>query len=792
MEEEDEEEFRILSAFGDRRYTPQEEYQLTRQLQLPLAMNLDAWKDQSTFQDWISCGSRPIRTKTTLVGSFTTLIVGLNDAEINDHELLQFVRCRQCPYDGDAIKVLNSSSTEIGYLSTADAQVLSPYVDLRIINLEGEVACSRIGYVTSILCLVRVFANSSDAQAVRYWMLQHGLSIPDLPGASFGSYEDLGLQEKSRIEKLGTLEPPKNVIKSELLDHQKEGLWWLVNKEQSDELPPFWVVKDGLYLNVLTRHQTNRRPEPLHGGIFADDHGLGKTLTFLSLIALDKVGNVTEGTGDHEDRLVSMRMAEESSCRLVAKKTLVVCPSAVCSTWENQLQEHTQKGSLKLYKYSGDSRTKDAEELMKYDIVLTAYSTLVAGGCEPLMKIEWWRVILDEAHVITKKANEMQSQELIKVTARRRWAVTGSPIQNRSFNSSSLMKFFRLHPLSTDYYWLNLLQIHLANGDEKGFSLLQELMATISLRRIRDKVLAGLPSKTIETVSFELSEEERELYNQMEADSKNVVGYFITANKLRSRYISVLFSVIQLRQLCSDSALCSMDLRSLLPSDNIGDASKHPELLRKMIDGLQDGEDIICTVCLDPPTDATITISPPESSCPENPKKLSRTTPSKVTALIKLLKESRAVNSTSKSVVFSLFDKMLALMEEPLKDAGFNTLRLDASTDEIRQAEIIKEFGSAGADTVLLASLKTSGTGINLTAASTVYLLEPWWNSAVEEQAINRVHQYGQKENVRIVRLIAQNSIEERILEMQERKKMASEDFGRQEASIDDLCRLLF
>ncbi|KAJ6749616.1 hypothetical protein OIU85_000269 [Salix viminalis] len=792
MEEEDEEEFRILSAFGDRRYAPQEEYQLTRQLQLPLAMNFDAWKDQSTFQDWISCGSRPIRTKTTLVGSFTTFIVGLNDAEINDHELLQFVRCLQCPYDGDAIKVLNSSSTEIGYLSTADARALSPYVDLRIINLEGEVACSRIGYVTAIRCLVRVFANSSDAQAVRYLMLQNGLYLRDLPGASFGSYEDLGLQEKSRIEKLGTLEPPKNVIKSELLDHQKEGLWWLVNKEQSDELPPFWVVKDGLYLNVLTRHQTNRRPEPLHGGIFADDHGLGKTLTFLSLIALDKVGNVTEGTGDHEDRLVSMRMAEESSCRLVAKKTLVVCPSAVCSTWENQLQEHTQKGSLKLYKYSGDSRTKDAEELMKYDIVLTTYSTLVAGGCEPLMKIEWWRVILDEAHVITKKANEMQSQELIKVTARRRWAVTGSPIQNRSFNSSSLMKFLRLHPLSTDYYWLNLLQIHLANGDEKGFSLLQELMATISLRRIRDKVLAGLPSKTIETVSFELSEEERELYNQMEADSKNVVGYFITANKLRSRYISVLFSVIQLRQLCSDSALCSMDLRSLLPSDNIGDASKHPELLRKMIDGLQDGEDIICTVCLDPPTDATITISPPESSSPENPKKLSRTTPSKVTALIKLLKESRAVNSTSKSVVFSLFDKMLALMEEPLKDAGFNTLRLDASTDEIRQVEIIKEFGSAGADTVLLASLKTSGTGINLTAASTVYLLEPWWNSAVEEQAINRVHQYGQKENVRIVRLIAQNSIEERILEMQERKKMASEDFGRQEASIDDLCRLLF
>lgn len=759
----------------------------------------------------------------------------------------------------------------MGYLSTPVAQVLSPLIDLRKINLEGEAAFSKVRHDTSIPCAVRILAKSADVQGVRNKILPLGLLLHDLPRASFGSYEGMGVQEKGRIEKLGTLEPPKNVIKAKLLDHQQEGLWWLVNKEKSDELPPFWAVKDGLYLNVLTRHQTNRRPEPLHGGVFADDYGLGKTLTLLSLIAFDKVGNVTEGTGE-EDRLEfvssgknwgrvsekgtgeqkmhslldsnikesSARMAGESSSALVAKKTLVVCPSAVCSTWENQLQEHTQKGSLKLYKYYGDNRTKDAEELMKYDIVLTTYSTLVADGCEqkryPLMKIEWWRVILDEAHVITNKANAQQSRELVKLTARRRWAVTGAPIQNGSFDLSSLMTFFRLDPLSTEYCWQELLQKHLANGDEKGFVRLQELMATISLRRIKDKVLVGLPSKTIETVSFEFSGEERELYNQMEADSKNVVGYFIAANKLRSRYISVLFSVIQLRQLCNDSALCCMDLRSLLPSDNIGDGSKHPELLRKMIDGLQDGEDIVCTVCLDPPTDATITIcehifckkcichhlqqkvteqtcpncrrpisfpdlfsAPPESSDPENPEKLSRTIPSKVSALIKLLKESRVVNSISKSVVFSLFDKMLALMEEPLEDAGFNTLRLDASTDEIRQAEIIKEFGSAGADTVLLASLKTSGTGINLTAASKVYLLEPWWNSAVEEQAINRVHRYGQLENVRIVRLIAQNSIEERILEMQVRKKVANEAFGRlgrpneqQEASLDDLCRLLF
>eukprot|EP00258_Populus_trichocarpa_P027729 XP_024443748.1 putative SWI/SNF-related matrix-associated actin-dependent regulator of chromatin subfamily A member 3-like 1 [Populus trichocarpa] len=239
-------------------------------------MNLDAWKDPSTFQDWLSFGSRPIRTETTLVCSFTTTIVGLRDAEINDHELLRFVRYRQCPYDEYAIKVLNSSSREMGYLSTPVAQVLSPLVDLRKINLEGEVAFSKVRHDMSIPCAVRILAKAADVQGVRKEILPLDLLLHKLPRASFGSYEDLGLKEKSRIEKLGTLEPPKKVIKAKLLDHQKEGLWWLVNKEKSDELPPFWVVKDGLYLNVLTRHQTNRRPEPLRAGVFADENRRGR------------------------------------------------------------------------------------------------------------------------------------------------------------------------------------------------------------------------------------------------------------------------------------------------------------------------------------------------------------------------------------------------------------------------------------------------------------------------------------------------------------------------------------
>ena len=94
-------------------------------------------------------------------------------------------------------------------------------------------------------------------------------------------------------------------------------------------------------------------------------------------------------------------------------------------------------------------------------------------------------------------------------------------------------------------------------------------MATITLRRIKDKLLIGLPSKTVETVSLQLSGEERELYDRMESSSKDFVDCFIFADRLRSRYSFVLFLVLRLRKLCDDSALCSLDLRSLLPSDNI-------------------------------------------------------------------------------------------------------------------------------------------------------------------------------------------------------------------------------
>lgn len=261
----------------------------------------------------------------------------------------------------------------------------------------------------------------------------------------------------------------------------------------------------------------------------------------------------------------------------------------------------------------------------------------------------------------------------------------------------------------------------------------------------------------------------------------------------------------------------------------------NPKLLKKLLTVLQDGEDFDCPICISPPTDIIITCcahifcelcilktlkrtkaccpmcrhplsesdlfkAPPESSQAASTQGPSSSPSSKVAALLKLLTASRDTSPSSKSIIFSQFRKMLLLLEEPLKEAGFKVIRLDGSMNAKKRSQVIKEFGVPAPEgpTIMLASLKASNAGINLTAASTVYLLEPWWNPAVEEQAMDRVHRIGQTRDVKVVRMIARDTIDERILQLQEKKRMlAKKAFGRRgqkdqrEISRDDLTALM-
>ncbi|XP_010909058.1 putative SWI/SNF-related matrix-associated actin-dependent regulator of chromatin subfamily A member 3-like 1 [Elaeis guineensis] len=824
-----------------------------------------------------------------LAGFVIANIVGLRyySGTISGREMVGLVREPFNPHDANAIKVLNTRMAQVGHIERSVAAVIAPLLDSRLLSVEGIVPKppkNRNPY--RLPCQVHIFARPDAIPLVRDALDRGDLQLIDESDPQFALSEAAIVQERNSNSKskagngarriddifalVGTedeeksvqLEPPKEVVVSELYAHQKEGLGWLVRRENSSDLPPFWEERSGKFVNVLTNYQSHERPEPLRGGIFADDMGLGKTLTLLSLIASNgpgstSISSVNSLEGEDETSITSGRQKKSNSGKnagrarkrrklddgvrstevLGPKTTLVVCPPSVFSSWITQLEEHTRPGSLKVYLYHGE-RTRETKELLRYDIVLTTYSTLAAEFSDPespMKEIEWLRVILDEAHLIKNFAAQ-QTKAVIALKAERRWAVTGTPIQNSSFDLFSLMAFLRFQPFSIKYYWQTLVQRPLAQGSKHGLSRLQALMGTISLRRTKDnqsgnKSMVGLPTKTIETCLVELSAEEREYYDHMESEAQNTVREYIDADTVLRNYSTVLHIILRLRQICNDMALCPSDIKSFLPSDTLEDVTRNPELLKKLASLVEDGDDFDCPVCLSPPIKAVITtcahifcqacilrtlkhlnaccpicrhplsksdlfLAPSTQSSKDDESKAfisGRSVSSKVSTLLKLLLETKKQNHTVKSVIFSQFRKMLLLLEEPLKSAGFGILRLDGSMSARKRSEVIKEFGNSGpgAPTVLLASLRAAGAGINLTAASRVYLVEPWWNPALEEQAMDRVHRIGQQQEVRVVRLIVRDSIEERILELQERKKkLASGAFGSKAAKEQKQMRV--
>jgi SNF2 family DNA or RNA helicase len=153
-----------------------------------------------------------------------------------------------------------------------------------------------------------------------------------------------------------------------------------------------------------------------------------------------------------------------------------------------------------------------------------------------------------------------------------------------------------------------------------------------------------------------------------------------------------------------------------------------------------------------------------------------------------------AVADGHRALVFSQWTSLLDLIEPHLNSSGTPFVRLDGST--VDRAAVVNEFQAENGPPVMLLSLKAGGTGLNLTAADHVFLVDPWWNPAVEDQAADRTHRIGQDKPVMVYRMVARDTVEERILELQDRKrKLAdaalSEAGGATAITREDLLALL-
>ncbi|DAZ93932.1 TPA: hypothetical protein N0F65_012878 [Lagenidium giganteum] len=163
-------------------------------------------------------------------------------------------------------------------------------------------------------------------------------------------------------------------------------------------------------------------------------------------------------------------------------------------------------------------------------------------------------------------------------------------------------------------------------------------------------------------------------------------------------------------------------------------------------------------------------------------------TSTKIEALMQELDEMKRRDPSGKAIVFSQFVNMLDIIQHRLTLGGIKSVKLSGSMSMDARDRMLRSFREDSAVTVFLISLKAGGVALNLTVASHIFLMDPWWNPAAENQAIDRTHRLGQFKPIQATRFIIAGTVEERILKLQEKKRLIFE--GTVGASVSALCRL--
>ncbi|KAM6389603.1 helicase-like transcription factor [Pluvialis apricaria] len=504
------------------------------------------------------------------------------------------------------------------------------------------------------------------------------------------------------------------------------------------------------------------------------------------------------------------------------RATLIVCPLSVLSNWIDQFEQHIhQDFHVNIYVYYGSDRSKDPSVLSEQDIVLTTYNVLAADygirGDSPLHKVKWLRIVLDEGHTI-RNPNAQQTKAALNLEGHRRWVLTGTPIQNSLKDLWSLISFLKLKPFTDREWWHRTIQRPVTMGAPGGLGRLQSLIRSITLRRtktskVKGKPVLELPERKVLIQYVTLTEEERQIYQSVKKEGKAAISRFFSEGTVLAHYADVLGVLLRLRQLCCHRHLCINTSSSSFLSDNKTPEELREALVSKMKLVLSSGSDEECAVCLESLTLPVITLcahvfckpcilevigrEQPNAKCPLcrselrvehlvecpleeeidsiNGKKSDQEwiSSSKINALMHALIELRSDNPTAKCLIVSQFTTFLSLIENPLKESGFAFTRLDGSMAQKKRVEAIQCFQSsqAGSPTVMLLSLKAGGVGLNLTAASRVFLMDPAWNPAAEDQCFDRCHRLGQKHDVVITKFIVKDSVEENMLKIQNKKR---------------------
>uniref|UniRef100_A0A9J8BTR3 Helicase like transcription factor n=1 Tax=Cyprinus carpio carpio TaxID=630221 RepID=A0A9J8BTR3_CYPCA len=751
------------------------------------------------------------------IGSIQGTVVGLRyyTGTVNRGEMVSLVREPQNPYDRNAVMVANVYGRQVGHIKKELAAPMAYIMDNNLARVEGVVPYGETNKFSMPVNLT-FWSKEENRDAVHNQMRRHGFKLGTefkgsliclfaLKNAFDKLFDDL-MEDKTR-----EMEPAEAVCTA-LLPHQKQALSWMTSRENSNDLPPFWEEKSGLYFNVLTNFAVKERPEKVLGGILADDMGLGKTLTTIALI----VSNF------HNGKPLPLEQTEFSHF-IKKKNSNTHCSRSYFISIQDQFEQHIRADvTLKVYLYYGAERKRSVKLLSEQDVVLTTYNVLSSDfgnkANSPLHKVNWLRVVLDEGHVV-RNPNALQSKAVLELQSERRWILSGTPIQNSLKDLYMLMSFLKLKPFDVKEWWSRIIQRPVTMGDRVGLKNLQVLVKGITLRRTKNSKVAGrmlvqLPERRVFVQHVTLSEEEREEYEQVRKEGRKIIGSYFEEGTIMTNYADVLAILVRLRQYCCHPGLVA----KYTGADDPGTPNELREhLINKITLVLNSGSDEECAICLDSLRQPVITYcahvycrpcicevirSEKQARCPlcraqiktrelvEYPGEEMQAgaatgenwrSSSKVDALMSNLLKLRQEDPTVKSLVVSQFTRFMDLIEVPLREYGFSFTRLDGTMAQKTRAKAIQDFqdSSPGNPTIMLLSLKAGGVGINLTAASHVFMMDPAWNPAAEDQCVDRCHRLGQSRDVVITKFIVKDSVEENMVKIQKKKQeLVEKAFG--------------
>jgi SNF2 family DNA or RNA helicase len=379
---------------------------------------------------------------------------------------------------------------------------------------------------------------------------------------------------------------------------------------------------------------------------------------------------------------------------------------------------------FKVFIHHGPGRNIKNIEEGDYNIILTTYSTL-RNDIDSMAALPFGITVIDESHNIKNPA-ALITKAVNQINTISRVALSGTPVMNNTFDLYAQLSFLLPGMFGNrEFFKREYADAIDRDQDPEKIAALKKLTAPFVLRRTKEQVATDLPEKVESILWCEMGSNQQQAYETILEKIRSSVFIDIKEKGLASGKLSVINGLLKLRQVCNSAELVKEE--DLFTYDSIK-------------------------------TDI-------------------------------LIAELQNIIPNHKALVFSQFTSMLDLLEAAFQKNNIPFCRLDGSTPVERRQELVNQFQEKDStEKVFLISLKAGNAGLNLTAADYVFIFDPWWNTAVQQQAIDRTHRIGQTQTVFAYNMICKGTVEEKIMQLQQRKKkLAEELIGEEEGFVKGL-----